>query len=905
VSSQINEVYDLKEQPAPPPPPRATTAEPVVMKRTPGLLPPITTRRMHHVAQVTTWVMVGIFLLNGAVWAFRSGMELRKEIWQRTRSIRFEQDIGRGFDFGNRALRFAEQQAGLEDKADALADQSPKVLARVGAQPRLTSATFRRLTPRELINGLVGYVDSVAAAGGDYDLDYCPLRLAVMTLWTRHVQRLRPDMDSFPHDRVDDTSLGQEEDVAEPVLKLNAYCAAAGAVLMFFLVLVWVNRSFRPARPFVLEWWYRKWRGLPKWTPAMALEPDRSPRWAWTVPHGIFAFMLSCGGFWYAYVELVHMPPRPPPAISVVQVQPGGDSATIVANINSQNQDTTWRVDYGSGAAYGQTTGPQAADSSLADQQLAVKLAQLTAGQIVHFKVVATSAGGTISTPDYSFVNGGGPIDIYGETIGGIDWPIWTVWLRLLALFIIMVVSAQMLPPIHRGWACGAVAAMLVWLDPITLIDSHAWPQWDVWIVPFIIGMALFASLNWWMLAGVLFGMGCLLKGQMLLGAPFFILWPFLEGRWGALWRICMGFLLGIEIVTWPWLVNSHDELRWIGMAMAGALLVMGVSWLREPIVRSARYWVIDPIIASRKSPMKAEAEPGPEPVIEILQLAAVLAAIVVAMVLVLVKLRNHRADLPAGALSIFLLIMLVPPFLLKRKKLGYWLAGIFALAVLIGSAAFGGSYSWAEIGLHYGAMRHDQIQMSTRNLSNLASVLSQSYGWDIHDAMGTLKLAFKTPGPWRLGPIAIPSVDKTWAFDLDVKSATALLYGLCLFASAAAAALHHRRNDRRFLVALAVPWVVFPLVMCQMGDRYPIWAAAVSAGMVAVSLELTLLHVVLTVAAFAMVARQLVNFEPSRWPQLMNFTTPWFPGVGWLMVFVAAIFVFAALVPSRKCLGE
>jgi hypothetical protein len=541
------------------------------------------------------------------------------------------------------------------------------------------------------------------------------------------------------------------------------------------------------------------------------------------------------------------------------------------------------------------------------DQQLAVKLQPLVAEQVVHFKLVATSAGGSISTPDYSFMNTGGAVDINGETVGGIDWPSWTVWLRLLALFITMVVTAQMLPPIHRGWACGAVAAMLVWLDPITLIDSHAWPQWDVWIVPFIIGMALFASLNWWMLAGVLFGMGCLLKGQMLLGAPFFILWPFLEGRWGALWRVVVGFLLGIEIVTWPWLVNadaqSRGELKWIAWAMVGALAVMGVSWLREPIIRSAQYWVIDPIIAWRRTPEKVI--PGPDPVMSILQVAGALAVIVVAMAMVLGGMLQHRADLPAGTLGIFLLIVLVPPFLLKRKKLGYWVAGVFAMAVLIGSLAFGGSYSWAELGIRYGAVRHDQIQMSARYLSNLASVLSQSYGWDIHDQMGTLKLAFKTPGPWRLGPIAIPSVDKTWAFDLDVKSTTAVLYGICLFFSAAAAALHHRRNDRRFLVAVAVPWVVFPLVMCQMGDRYSIWAATLSAGLVAVSLEMTLLHVVLTVTTFAMVARQLVNFEPSRWPQLFQFTTPWFPGMGWLMVFVAAIFVFAALVPSRKCQGE
>ena len=74
------------------------------------------------------------------------------------------------------------------------------------------------------MSGLVGYVDSVVAAtrrglrsgllpdatGGDD------------ALGATDVQRLRPEMDAFPTNRVDDTALGQDEDVAEPLLNLNA-----------------------------------------------------------------------------------------------------------------------------------------------------------------------------------------------------------------------------------------------------------------------------------------------------------------------------------------------------------------------------------------------------------------------------------------------------------------------------------------------------------------------------------------------------------------------------------------------------------------------------------------------------------------------------------------------------------
>jgi len=229
----------------------------------------------------------------------------------------------------------------------------------------------------------------------------------------------------------------------------------------------------------------------------------------------------------------------------------------------------------------------------------------------------------------------------------------------------------------------------------------------------------------------------------------------------------------------------------------------------------------------------------------------------------------------------------------------------VLAVAVWISSREFGGSYSWATIGFAYGSVRHDQMQMSINNFSNLTSLLAQSYQWDIHDQMGTFRFSFTTPGPWRIGHLAIPSVVWSWATDMDVKTAMAVLYGICLVISSAAAALHSRRNDRRFLVALVVPWLVFPVVMCQMGDRYTVWASAISAAMVAVSLELSLLHIVLAAISFAMVARQLASFDPTRWPQLIQLMTPTFPGIGWLMLLVTAIFLVAALVPSRRVARE
>ncbi len=614
--------------------------------------------------------------------------------------------------------------------------------------------------------------------------------------------------------------------------------------------------------------------------------------------------MAATTVFWYAYAALVKFPPRPAPAVSVVQIQPGDNGATIVANVDAQGQENAqWHLQWGPTGSYGQNSPAQSLDSSVGDQQVSAQLSPVLPGETIHFRVCASSPGGWTSSDDFSFVNRGGAIDVNSDSVGGIDWPSATVWLRMLVLFVAMVLSAQLLPQMHKGWACGAVAAMLVWFDPIILIDSHAWPQWDVWILPIFIFAVLAASLDWWMLAGAMIGVGCMFKGQMLLGGPVLLLWPLIGGRLKMFGRAATGFVIGAELIVWPWIVNSSPGLHWIECAIIAALLLMGVSLMRRQLWTAIRQWLIDPLIGPRKGWRDLLSDGGGDNAATALVTASsVLAAVIVAMVLIFAGMMHKQSALPPGILGLFLLFVLIPPWLLPRRSLFYWMVAVAAAAIWISSWAFNGSYSWATLGFAYGAIKHDQMQMGLRNYSNFTSILAQNYQWDIHDTMGTLRFAFSTPGPWRIGSWAIPSVKWSWSSDLDTKATMATVYGICLLISAAAAALHARRNDRRFLVAIMVPWVVFPIVMCQMGGRYPVWASALSAAMVAVSLELSLLHVLLAVVGFATIAHQLLNFDNSRWPQLFQFMTPTFPGAGWLMVFVMGIFFFAGLVPSRTC---
>jgi hypothetical protein len=51
------------------------------------------------------------------------------------------------------------------------------------------------------------------------------------------------------------------------------------------------------------------------------------------------------------------------------------------------------------------------------------------------------------------------------------------------------------------------------------ILDAHGWPQWDVWILPFIV--AAFTALKIDGSGGCLLAVGAMLKGPLLFVAPF------------------------------------------------------------------------------------------------------------------------------------------------------------------------------------------------------------------------------------------------------------------------------------------------------------------------------------------------------------------------------------------------
>lgn len=140
------------------------------------------------------------------------------------------------------------------------------------------------------------------------------------------------------------------------------------------------------------------------------------------------------------------------------------------------------------------------------------------------------------------------------------------------------------LPLETRGQTAGLLAASVTWLDPSLILDTHAWPQWDAWILPFYIFAALAALGRRWFCCGCLLAFGGLLKGQLLFVAPFFVFWPLWQKRWGRAGKLLAGFLITFAAIVCPWVVRG--ALSWAIIGIVIALVTIVCAWAGW-----RRYW--------------------------------------------------------------------------------------------------------------------------------------------------------------------------------------------------------------------------------------------------------------------------------------------------------------------------
>jgi hypothetical protein len=78
-------------------------------------------------------------------------------------------------------------------------------------------------------------------------------------------------------------------------------------------------------------------------------------------------------------------------------------NAVLGFTVNSENNSTTYWLEYGPSAAYGATTAKVALAAGAAAEAVEVNLEDLAAGTLYHYRLVASNSGGTAAGPDETF----------------------------------------------------------------------------------------------------------------------------------------------------------------------------------------------------------------------------------------------------------------------------------------------------------------------------------------------------------------------------------------------------------------------------------------------------------------------------------------------------------------------
>ena len=957
-------------------------------------------------------LLVAIYIVWIAQWAYRQGMRIREEAWVYSRSIRFHQDIANAVMWGTETLRDAENAA-ANDPYDG-PDPRPVALA----HPEAGNSQERPLSDWELIQGVMNMYRSKEMEQADTNqvtrdagLDYPPLRLSVMTLWCRYLENTYNGLERWPGPwQIRPARFGPTEDIAEPLLHLNSACEAASGVLMALLVAVWVYRGGRPNRyprkgfrarlnhffvgggqetqgPAALgadaPWtkkvqyygakWTQNWRRqLVPWKPVRLCDAN-----------GLLLFPIALAYLLYGATVVVSPMPAPPPEVSwadrpgISATQQGTNvqyQATFTMDINPEGAPTQWWIDWGTTPDYGHRTPIGDAGGGSTPQSMSITIAGLPANETIHYRVSARNdvqslgdrsgsniGRGTTHTDDASFVTPATPpvgmaitAPMPSTVIFGSVWPTWKLWVELLILFAAMAWALSIMPPGHRAWGCGLVAALFLWFDPAILVDSHMWPQWDMWTLPPFLTTALLASVDWWFSAGLVLAFGSFFKGQILFAAPVLIMWPLLSLQIGKVARMLAGYMLMSGIIVSPWFIFNPGKIgavewnsgpvRFVECMAAACVVALALSFYRKPVYRRIvelwhdlgmneinfrfPFWrktAHGQVTLPGASPPAAASAPPPPPpkrpagTVTSLTDLIVFCVLLMSGILVVTFLLLWRwpsdADLSSrSAGPLLLLAVLLPPWFLRRRATGVWAGMMIGLSIWLCAWVYHGDWSWKTVGFDFGTIKFaDRMAMSPDFNSSFPQLLGVKFGWNVDDAAMTLRL----PNLAAALHLAKPTSDGTYVgwvhdygldgtpTDLTIKTVLIAVYIIMTLLCGIAASLQSRRNDPKLLAALTATWAIFPNFLTQMTSRYHMWGSAMAASLIGVAAVLELLQVILGLLGAWMVFDQLVRYDFSRSPQLYQIYRPLYPDLGWIMLLSSLVFLGIALTPGGRARSQ
>jgi hypothetical protein len=746
-------------------------------------------RPRQRIALPIAWLCVLCLLSLYAIQLAKVGTDLRWDFWDYWQNNRFYSDPNSAL-FNGRHVLVVAKKLERDDYTSLPPDPNRPTIANPGPGLFDSPLDFHTLHDRwknlrpvyaHLLRGWVATYDELVRdePGGDYVMDYPPLRSLAMTLWTWKVTSQFPTITEFPEKNVpllDRTGkpTWASPDIVHPLLVCNLIAEATSAIAMFFLVFIWCRRSDD------------------KHTSLIA--GGGSP--------GLGAPEIEDRGFRPRLLKTSHW----------------GDPLLILPAF-----------------AYG----------------IALLLRP-------HFVFDSNLIG-----PNPSIID------------ARIASPGW--WLFVILRYTAAISLARLLPGNFRAIACATVAATIAWINPASILDSFGWPQWESWLIPFFLIAAVLVSVDWWLTAGIVLGVGGMFKGQLFFIAPVLILCPLFAGWFGKFTRILTGVALGAALVVWPWLfTNSKAEAYVVGVAFA-AIIVGAMSFLRGHLRFHLGRHAAD---VARRIRKQESLEPAKHTVSKWLLSTAFLAVLAIAAVLPMLGYRQQDWSTKLAMIGLTLLILL-PTWFLRPRSLGFWLALVITASVWLAALSLNGSFSWWEVGFLYGTQKHQTMQLGDASLSNLSSLLDQRYHWSLHDLVGSLHV------PWSSTPI-----------DLDIQSTSALLYAVGLLLASIAAGFHLRRNDRSFLIAITAPSMLMVALLTQMAARYTIFPAVIAVCLVGVGVGPSMLSLLCLIVSCIMLSNQLLRFDPSTAPVMYSLTRSTFPDMGWMMLLLAGIFLVAAMTP-------
>jgi len=481
----------------------------------------------------------------------------------------------------------------------------------------------------------------------------------------------------------------------------------------------------------------------------------------------------------------------------------------------------------------------------------------------------------------------------------------------------------------HGVWQ-GLVAALSIWFSLDILISAHAWFQWDSWIVPCYLGACLLASLDWWFAAGVAVAIGVNLKGQMLSIAPIFVIWPLVQGRYGAALRWICGMGFAMAAIASPWLLSYIPPDRLAALQDVQAempVLQYPPDLFAVPRVFdvAAAIWLFEMLIAAAVVPwllrtlMPAPAEPSSSRWKTILHSRwtwiAAAAIFIVATAYWPWLVPQNRSSWYLGLLAAMALA--AAALLLRRRAQPYVLAAAAAGGLLCCITLFHGGTGWWDCAISYGSSHWPY--MVTGPASNLPAIFQLRFGWDRE----VDQIAFTLPAIHRHWPSFIAAKFGWPATDLDVTAKMLFnsIYGVMLVLSGIAIGLQARRNDRRMLVALVTPWIMFFLFPVQIQERYLLYASGAAACCIGDSVGMALLGFSLTLFSAVMHTIRLLDwhtadlagfgqnlstafpriFSPQSGQTMLQYLQAMHPDMGWGILTVGMVFLYLSFMPSRR----